>query len=52
MNGWIAPGVMPLPMFRALTRLVAMPGPVDQNRVLVRALTPDAGDLAGPVRPA
>lgn len=33
-------------------RQVVMPGPVDQNRVLVRALTPDAGELAGLVRPA
>lgn len=33
-------------------RAVVMPGPVDQRRVLVRKLTPDAGDLAGPVLPA
>jgi len=33
----------------AAGRGVLMPGPVDQRRVLVRALTPDAGDLAGPV---
>jgi predicted N-acetyltransferase YhbS len=33
-------------------RLIAMPGPVDQNRVLARALTADAGELAGPVTPA
>ena len=33
-------------------RQVVMPSPVDQNRVLVRALTPDAGDLAGPLTPA
>jgi len=32
-------------------REVAMPGPVDQRRVLVRALTPDAGELAGPIQP-
>ena len=31
---------------------VTMPGPVEQRRVLVRALTPDAGPLAGPVRAA
>jgi predicted N-acetyltransferase YhbS len=36
----------------AAGRAVVMPGPVDQRRVLVRALTPDAGDLAGPVEPA
>lgn len=36
----------------AAGRQVAMPGPVDQRRVLVRALTPDAGDLAGPVQAA
>jgi predicted N-acetyltransferase YhbS len=30
-------------------RAVVMPGPVDQRRVLVRALTPDAGELSGPV---
>lgn len=33
-------------------RSVILPGPVDQRRVLVRALTPDAGELAGPVEPA
>ncbi|HEX3365984.1 N-acetyltransferase [Phenylobacterium sp.] len=33
-------------------RAVVLPGPVDQRRVLVRALTPDAGELAGPVEPA
>lgn len=34
----------------APARRVAMPGPVDQRRVLVRALTPGAADdLAGPV---
>ena len=32
---------------RAAGREVIMPGPVDQRRVLVRALTPDAGALAG-----
>jgi hypothetical protein len=26
-----------------------MPGPVDRNRVLVRALRADAGEIAGPV---
>jgi predicted N-acetyltransferase YhbS len=36
----------------AAGRQVIMPGPVDQRRVLVRALTPDAGELAGPVQPA
>jgi predicted N-acetyltransferase YhbS len=36
----------------AAGRQVIMPGPVDQRRVLVRALTPDAGDLAGPVQAA
>jgi len=30
---------------------VRMPGPVDQRRVLVRALRPDAGELAGMVGP-
>jgi len=30
---------------------VRMPGPVDQRRVLVRGLTPDAGELAGMVGP-
>jgi predicted N-acetyltransferase YhbS len=33
-------------------RDVALPGPVDQNRVLVRALRPDAGEIAGPVERA
>jgi predicted N-acetyltransferase YhbS len=32
-------------------RAVVLPGPVDQRRVLVRALTPDAGELAGAVGP-
>jgi predicted N-acetyltransferase YhbS len=32
---------------RAGGREVIMPGPVDQRRVLVRGLTPDAGELAG-----
>jgi predicted N-acetyltransferase YhbS len=36
----------------AAGRTVQMPGPVDQRRVLVRALTPDAGELAGPVTAA
>jgi predicted N-acetyltransferase YhbS len=36
----------------AAGRAVQMPGPVDQRRVLVRALTPDAGELAGPVTAA
>ncbi len=36
----------------AAGRQVIMPGPVDQRRVLVRALRPDAGELAGPVQPA
>lgn len=36
----------------AAGRQVVMPGPVDQRRVLVRALRPDAGELAGPVQPA
>ena len=31
---------------------VGLPGPVDQRRVLVRALIPDAGELAGRVEPA
>jgi len=31
---------------------VILPGPVDQDRVLVRALTSDAGDIAGPVEAA
>jgi predicted N-acetyltransferase YhbS len=33
-------------------RAVVMPGPVDQRRVLVRALTAEAGELAGPIEPA
>ena len=33
-------------------REVVMPGPVDQRRVLVRALTPQAGPLSGPVTAA
>ena len=33
-------------------REVIMPGPVDQRRVLVRALTPDAAPLSGPVQAA
>jgi predicted N-acetyltransferase YhbS len=33
-------------------RQVILPGPVDQRRVLVRALTADAGELAGRVEPA
>jgi len=37
---------------RAAGREVILPGPVDQDRVLVRALTPDAGDIAGPVEAA
>jgi predicted N-acetyltransferase YhbS len=32
-------------------RAVVLPGPVDQRRVLVRALSPDAGELAGAVEP-
>jgi predicted N-acetyltransferase YhbS len=36
----------------AAGRQVVMPGPVDQRRVLVRALKADAGELAGPVQPA
>jgi predicted N-acetyltransferase YhbS len=32
---------------RAPGRQVVLPGPVDQDRVLVRALTPDAGEIAG-----
>jgi predicted N-acetyltransferase YhbS len=34
---------------KAAGRQVVMPGPVDQRRVLVRALTADAGELAGAV---
>jgi len=33
-------------------RDVTLPGPVDQNRVLVRALRADAGEIAGPVERA
>jgi predicted N-acetyltransferase YhbS len=33
-------------------RAVILPGPVDQRRVLVRALTADAGELEGPIEPA
>jgi predicted N-acetyltransferase YhbS len=36
----------------ALGRDVVMPAPVDQRRVLVRALSPDASPLAGPVTAA
>jgi predicted N-acetyltransferase YhbS len=36
---------------RAAGALVRMPGPVDQNRVLVRALRADAGELAGLIAP-
>jgi predicted N-acetyltransferase YhbS len=36
----------------AAGRDVVMPAPVDQRRVLVRALTPDAGELAGLVTAA
>jgi predicted N-acetyltransferase YhbS len=36
----------------AAGRQVRMPGPVDPRRVLVRALTADAGELSGPVEPA
>ena len=32
---------------RAGGREVVLPGPVDQDRVLVRALTPDAGEISG-----
>ncbi|MBS0333712.1 MAG: N-acetyltransferase [Proteobacteria bacterium] len=32
-------------------RKVTLPGPVDPARVLVRALTPDAVELEGPIRP-
>jgi predicted N-acetyltransferase YhbS len=41
----------PLGFSAAPTRAVRMPGPVDQGRVLVRALVPGAAEgLAGPVR--
>ncbi|MDB5462193.1 MAG: acetyltransferase, family [Phenylobacterium sp.] len=36
---------------RAGGREVVMPGPVDQRRVLVRGLQPEAGELAGSVGP-
>ena len=36
---------------KAAGRQVVMPGPVDQNRVLARALTADAGVLDGAVGP-
>ena len=36
----------------AAGRGVILPGPVDPRRVLVRVLTPDAGEIAGPVEPA
>jgi len=36
----------------AAGRRVILPGPVDQRRVLVRALTDDAVELAGPVQAA
>jgi predicted N-acetyltransferase YhbS len=36
----------------AAGRAVMLPGPVDQRRVLVRALTSEAGDLSGSVEPA
>ncbi len=36
---------------RAAGARVRMPGPVDQNRVLVRALRADAGELAGLIAP-
>ena len=36
----------------ALARDVIMPGPVDQRRVLVRALSAEAGPLSGPIGPA
>ena len=35
----------------APARGVVMPGPVDPRRVLVRALTPDAVELEGPIQP-
>jgi predicted N-acetyltransferase YhbS len=35
----------------ALGRKVMLPGPVDPGRVLVRALTPDAVALEGPIQP-
>jgi predicted N-acetyltransferase YhbS len=33
-------------------RQVMLPGPVDRRRVLVRALSADAGELCGPIEPA
>ena len=36
---------------RSAGREVIMPGPVDQRRVLVRGLQPEAGELAGSVGP-
>ena len=36
----------------AAGREVIMPGPVDQRRVLARALKPGAGELSGPVQAA
>lgn len=35
----------------APARGIVMPGPVDPRRVLVRALTPDAVELSGPIQP-
>jgi predicted N-acetyltransferase YhbS len=35
----------------APARGIVLPGPVDAKRVLVRALTPDAGELSGLVQP-
>ena len=37
---------------RAAGRQVVLPGPVDQDRVLVRARTPDGGEIAGLVSAA
>ena len=37
---------------KAAGRRIVMPGPVDQNRVLVRPLRDDAAELAGPIEPA
>jgi len=43
----------PLGFSAAPARKIVMPGPVDQRRVLVRALSPGADqDLSGPVEPA
>ncbi len=36
----------------APARRITLPGPVDPKRVLLRALTPDAIELAGPIQPA